>query len=182
MEQYPAHWKSTLMGVEFWKDAAIYEEEVAKKRQQALTPNLLNQSPVNMASGQAGTEQADTEKAPHLQDIPKRRRRLSTADLPTISSLRRHPSVRNTTARIKGLAHHVRTRSFSAATNLDRKLSIDTTSKVFDGPKSTTVHATEILSPPPITPLGSPTTSDLATPVKPILLFRGGTSWGSSLD
>jgi hypothetical protein len=33
MEEYPAHWKSTLMGVDFWKDAAAYEDEVAKTLQ-----------------------------------------------------------------------------------------------------------------------------------------------------
>ncbi|KAJ5313062.1 hypothetical protein PENANT_c018G02503 [Penicillium antarcticum] len=193
MEEYSAHWKNTLMGADFWKDAAIYEEEVAKKLQRgtaslvlisshlvacivqvlvpltspALTLNLHNQFPFNMGA----------EQGRRLQDIPKKRRRLSTADLLTISGLRRHPSVKGTTARIKGLARHVRTGSFKAASTLDLKLSIDTTSKVLDAPKSTTARAVEIVSPPPVTLLSSPTTLDLATPVKLILLFRGGPSW-----
>jgi hypothetical protein len=61
---------------------------------------------------------------------------------------------------------------------LDLKLSLDTTSKVVGDSKSTTVRAVEILSRSPITPIDSPITSGLATPVKPIQFFRGGPSWG----
>jgi hypothetical protein len=119
-----------------------------------------------------------TEQGPHLQDAPKKRRRLSTVELPTLSGLRRHPSVKGTTARIKDLARHVRTPSFIAPpSTLDLKLSLDTTSKVVGDSKSTTVRAVEILSSPPITPIDSPVTSGLATPVKPIQFFRSGPSW-----
>jgi hypothetical protein len=87
--------------------------------------------------------------------------------------------VKGTTARIKGLARHVRTPSFIApSSTLDLKLSLDTTTKVVGDSKSTTVRAVEILSRSPITPIDSPITSGLATPVKPIQFFRGGPSWG----
>ncbi|OGE49797.1 hypothetical protein PENARI_c019G02721 [Penicillium arizonense] len=169
MEEYPAHWKSTLMGVDFWKDAAAYEDEVAKTLQRALTLDLHTQFPFNMG----------TEQGPRLQDVPKIHRHLSAVELPTISGLRRRSSVKGTTARIKGLARHVRTPSFIAPpSTLDLKLSLDTTSKVVGDSKSTTVRAVEILSRSPITPIDSPITSGLATPVKPIQFFRGGPSWG----
>ncbi|KAJ6098538.1 hypothetical protein N7467_000073 [Penicillium canescens] len=170
MEEYPAHWKSTLMGVDFWKDAAAYEDEVAKTLQRALTLDLHTQFPFNMG----------TEQGPRLQDVPKIHRHLSAVELPTISGLRRRSSVKGTTARIKGLARHVRTPSFIAPpSTLDLKLSLDTTSKVVGDSKSTTVRAVEILSRSPITPIDSPITSGLATPIKPIQFFRGGPSWGS---
>ncbi|KAJ6071097.1 hypothetical protein N7499_009111 [Penicillium canescens] len=133
MEEYPAHWKSTLMGVDFWKDAAAYEDEVAK----TLQRDLHTQFPFNMG----------TEQGPHLQDVPKIQRHLSAVELPALSGLRRRSSVKGTTARIKGLARHVRTPSFIAPPSaLDLKLSLDTTSKVVSDSKSTTVRAVEILS------------------------------------
>ena len=133
----------------------------------ALTLNLHTQFPFNMG----------TEQGPRLQDAPKKRRRLSAVEIPTLSGLRRHPSVKGTTARIKDLARHVRTPFIVPPSTLDLKLSLDTTPKIVGDSGRTTVRAVEILSSPPITPIDSPITSGLATPVKPIQFFRGGQSW-----
>lgn len=34
MDDYPAHWRDTLMGWDFWKSTAAYEEELNQKQEQ----------------------------------------------------------------------------------------------------------------------------------------------------
>ncbi|KAJ6121300.1 hypothetical protein N7512_003765, partial [Penicillium capsulatum] len=85
MDEHPAHWSSTLMGWEFWKDATDYEEQLNKTLEVALDLNLHKRFPFNLIPEQ-------TSRPPDVPPTPKKRRRLSVSDI-SCSGLRRHGSI-----------------------------------------------------------------------------------------
>ncbi|KAJ6151712.1 hypothetical protein N7470_006840 [Penicillium chermesinum] len=102
-QQHLAHWEDTLMGREFWEDAATHEQRPALELQQNQEQGLHTQFPFNQAIEKDTV--ISTETVPE-EDEPtppaKHRRGVSIPDLPKLrvrTTLRRTSTVTATTSR-----------------------------------------------------------------------------------
>ncbi|KAJ5778732.1 hypothetical protein N7520_001978 [Penicillium odoratum] len=117
MDDHPEHWRHTLMGWDFWKDAAVYEEQCRdNKLHEERDPNLLKRFPFNLGpeQGPYAKEQEQVqdrnrdktpvdEPEPAPTPIPQRRRKLSMSDITGVSGLRHHRTVTAATSRLRDL-------------------------------------------------------------------------------
>jgi hypothetical protein len=69
MDGYPTHWRDTLMGWDFWKSTAVYEEELDQKQEQeqeqakSTHPSLLTDR-TNQLAVQSSTPASPSTWAP----------------------------------------------------------------------------------------------------------------------
>ncbi|KAJ5698080.1 hypothetical protein N7462_000085 [Penicillium macrosclerotiorum] len=179
MEKHPdSHWKASLMGWDFWKDATQYEEDLSKETDSALDLNLHKRFPFNL-----GVEETPT----------KRRRRLSMPDTKEPADIRRNASLTTGASRFRDLSRHARSPSplkmvasvFPVSAQTSAPVTPQTTrfgmrspSKHPEIPRSTTVEAAEIsASPSPSSRHVRIPSFDIATLAKPLINFRGGSAW-----
>ncbi|KAF3384919.1 hypothetical protein F1880_001778 [Penicillium rolfsii] len=187
MEEHPRHWRHTLMGYEFWRDAKQYEDKISQELDIALDLDLdlPKRFPFNL-----GPEETTA----------KRQRRLSSSDAGN-TGLQRHASLSTGVSRFR--AHERRKRSPSPrkmmAIAMNAFASRDTTPAMpcalrlgrsspckqpdLPLPPGVIIETREV-SPSPTPPLSrqpSPPVDDFATAANPFIGFRGGSTWSEML-
>lgn len=186
MDEYPAHWQNTLMGWDFWKDAAVYEEELSKKPEeeeeeegkfdpfiQPVYYLLLNTScstvkldvhkrfPFNLACKEGADE------------ITKKRRWLSLGDITRTTSLRFRPSLSAASTRIRDFGRRACSPSPAKPVSNSPRLLVHSP-KIHDL-KNACLDTVEVTS--PLSQVQESPTVDIATPENPLAAFHGGESW-----
>ncbi|GLA91489.1 hypothetical protein AtubIFM61612_003926 [Aspergillus tubingensis] len=174
MENYPDHWKATLLGEEFWKDAEAYNQPIHDRIEADQDKPLHERFPFNQ----------EHERNPHAPaassaNPDKRRSRrfsmndaaftgtpLATARVAELSRRPRSQSRTRSQSQVRGSSvassrssSLIRSALYRMA-NLMREESED----------ETEVGSVQLLS------------ADEATPEKPLLEFRGGETWERLTD
>ncbi|KAJ5893146.1 hypothetical protein N7504_009837 [Penicillium tannophilum] len=123
MDDHSAHWRCTLMGWDFWKDAEAYQERPSRPAlNEELDPNLHKRFPFNLgpeegpyAKEQEKAQDINREKSPleepETPPTPNRHRKLSMSDIKSISGLRRSKTMTAATSRLRDLGRRVRSPS-----------------------------------------------------------------------
>ncbi|KAJ6084622.1 hypothetical protein N7486_011422 [Penicillium sp. IBT 16267x] len=123
MDDHLEHWRCTLMGWEFWKDAEAYQERLSNPTpNEELNLSLHKRFPFNLgpeegphAKKQQKVQDRNTGKSPveepEATPTPKRRRNLSMSDIKGVSGLRRNKTVTAATSRLRDLGRRVRSPS-----------------------------------------------------------------------
>ncbi|KAL4994858.1 hypothetical protein BDV10DRAFT_197190 [Aspergillus recurvatus] len=132
IDNFPAHWKATLLGEAFWKDAENWNRETNDRIEAAHDQSLHTRFPFNI-----GPEQAQTQRAPSIvttaanevvEAVPQRRsRRFSMSDAlnqSVNSSTARSGSTVYPPSRILELGLGRRSRSRSRSNNRARSSSV----------------------------------------------------------
>ncbi|KAJ5929845.1 hypothetical protein N7454_006795 [Penicillium verhagenii] len=173
MDDHPEHWRLTLMGWDFWKDATLYEEQRNSELNKVLDLNLHKRFPFNLGPEQGSHIKEDElimqgrnrdesslgeSKASSTPDILKHRRKLSMSDTKavSVSSLRRHKTVTAATSRLRELGRRVRSpspsQSFPPWSPLGSRLSTLQSSPLkgkLPRPRQTTIEEIEVPASPP---------------------------------
>ncbi|KAA8645373.1 hypothetical protein EYZ11_000445 [Aspergillus tanneri] len=174
MEDYPAHWKSTLLGEEFWKDAEEFNKSISDSIDANPNPSLLTKFPFSI-----GTEHiTSSQSVDGASEKQQHRRRFSTSDalsLNPFSSRSSSPFPRPRAFDLSRRARsHSRSRSPSSATSTRRSSSILRSPFSMLGSKKTDEGVESAATAPPASPI---IPSDQATLAKPLMSFQGGTTW-----
>ncbi|KAJ5109486.1 hypothetical protein N7456_006161 [Penicillium angulare] len=122
MEEYPEHWKNTLMGWDFWKDAQEYQEHLESElnsRNEKIDTSLHKRFPFNLGRERGPRTKEDYEKQeksshiravnpPHNADtsistiLSRHHPKFTMPDTKGAPGLRRNKSVNTVTSRIRG--------------------------------------------------------------------------------
>ncbi|SPB46378.1 unnamed protein product [Aspergillus niger] len=174
MENYPDHWKATLLGEEFWKDAEAYNQPIHDRIEADKDKPLHERFPFNQEH-----ERNTHAPAANSADTDKRRsRRFSMNDAAFTGT----PLA---TARVAELSRRPRSQSRTRSQSLVRGPSVASSrssslirSALYrmanlmreESETETEVESVQLLS------------ADEATPEKPLLEFRGGETWERLTD
>ncbi|KAH8429077.1 uncharacterized protein LDX57_006747 [Aspergillus melleus] len=180
MDDYPAHWKATLMGEAFWKDAEEFNQPISDSIDANSHPPLLSRFPFNIGSEQPASSyhhhyphcQDPQQQSPQLAEQPeKRHRRFSTSDaLRSFAS--RASSPFPPTSRAFDLRRG-RSQTRPASPSRPRRSSsiLRSTFNMLSSKAPESVDA----SPEPRKSARIP--ANQATPIHPLEGFRGGETW-----
>ncbi|GKZ48284.1 hypothetical protein AbraIFM66951_012048 [Aspergillus brasiliensis] len=175
MENYPAHWKATLLGEEFWKDAEAYNQPIhdgieADKDKPLHERFPFNQEHERNPHAPAASSADTTEK--------RRSRRFSMSDAAFTGT----PLA---TARVAELSRRPRSQSRTRSQSLVRGSSITSSRSSSlirsalhkmanmmreESEADTEAESIQLFS------------ADEATPEKPLMEFRGGETWERLTD
>ncbi|PLB51584.1 hypothetical protein P170DRAFT_376142, partial [Aspergillus steynii IBT 23096] len=173
MEDYPAHWRATLMGEAFWKDAEEYNQPISDSIDAHSHPSLLSRFPFNIGSEQPSiSHHHHHNHQPQLQPQSsspddKRRRRFSTSDaLRSFASRASSPfpppnafDLRRGRSQSRALSPSKPRRSSSILRSTFNMLSGKMSEPADPETKRARIPANQ------------------ATPTHPLLNFRGGDTW-----
>ncbi|EYE94994.1 uncharacterized protein EURHEDRAFT_538313 [Aspergillus ruber CBS 135680] len=172
MEDHPDHWKSTLLGEGFWKDAEVFNQ-VVNDDIEAEQEQILDKFPFNLGPEQ-GPEDEYVQEQPQQQG--RRRRRFSMNDAFSLSSLNLSPSRLLGRRSRSSSRSHSPTRPPSVLSETHRtssrlRLAFTMSSNNNRKKRDDDADTDSIYS----IPLRGP--NDPGTPEKPLMFFRGGASW-----
>ncbi|KAL4919072.1 hypothetical protein BDW62DRAFT_210021 [Aspergillus aurantiobrunneus] len=190
IDDFPAHWKATLLGEEFWRDAEDWNRDTNARIEAG---NLHTRFPFNIGPEQTPrapsitTNAADSDDAAEAAIPEKINRRFSMSDALSVHSLTgRSGSVlfppsrvlergRNSRSQLRSNNHD---RSSSLATGIRRSNSmIRSTFNMLSRRKKIMDEEEEDEDEPVLKPIIPAFTQDQATPAKPLMEFRGGAHW-----
>ncbi|OJJ83991.1 uncharacterized protein ASPGLDRAFT_126845 [Aspergillus glaucus CBS 516.65] len=165
MEDHPDHWKSTLLGEDFWKDAEVFNQVV---NDDIEAEQILHKFPFNL-----GPEQGPAPRSPSRPG--RRRRRFSMNDAFSLSSLNLSPSrLLGRRSRSSSRSHSPtrppsvlsETRRTSSRLRFAFTMTSNNGKKRYDDADTDSIYSIPLRGP-----------NDPGTPEKPLMFFRGGASW-----
>ncbi|KAL5332295.1 hypothetical protein BJX70DRAFT_407821 [Aspergillus crustosus] len=199
ISDFPAHWKATLLGEDFWKDAEDWNRDTNARVEAAHDQSLHTRFPFNIGPEQTpprrapsiATTAADSEDLVGTVILEKRNRRFSMSDAlnlnsstPRSSSLfppnrvlelgRRSRSRSNSRVRSSSVTPDVRRSNSLIRSTLNR---MSGRKKVMDETEDEESEIEVSIREP--SPIIIPFTPDQATPATPIMEFRGGALWAA---
>ncbi|KAL4805301.1 hypothetical protein BDV18DRAFT_160962 [Aspergillus unguis] len=211
---YPGHWKATLLGEDFWKDAEVWNKNTNDEIEADHDQSLHTRFPFNIGPDEGPTQiqrvpsititaaDPDDEEvvsAPPALETGKRSRRFSMNDAFSLNSLAgRSNTSLFSGSRVLELGRHSRSRSRpnnsvrSSSITADFRRSNSMIRSTFNrfvkkkvvdevdeevekgGEEQDDGAAIETEDPIPVLPMYGP---DQATPMNPLIEFRGGVLW-----
>ncbi|KAL4882391.1 hypothetical protein BJY04DRAFT_217306 [Aspergillus karnatakaensis] len=202
IDDFPAHWKTTLLGEEFWKDAEDWNRETNARIDADHDRSLHTRFPFNIGPEQTPprapsiiTTAADSDSVIETiaEPVPpvKRSRRFSMSDALNLSPFTGRTSSLLPPNRVLDLSRgsrsrsNSRVRSSSVTPDIRRSNSlIRSTLNRMSGRRKvvdeTEDEESEIeVSTREPSPIIIPFTPDQATPANPLMEFRGGALWNA---
>ncbi|KAL4869604.1 hypothetical protein BDV12DRAFT_196233 [Aspergillus spectabilis] len=197
IDDFPAHWKATLLGEDFWKDAEDWNRDTNARIEADHDQSLHTRFPFNIGPEQTpprapsiittATDSADVAEAVVTE---KRSRRFSMSDALNSNSFtgrsslfppnrvlelgRRSRSRSNSRVRSCSMTSDIRRSNSLIRSTLNR---MSGRRKIMDEPED---EESELeLSTREPSPIIIPFTPDQATPANPLMEFRGGTLWAA---
>ncbi|KAK1144972.1 hypothetical protein N8T08_004687 [Aspergillus melleus] len=182
MEDYPAHWKATLMGEAFWKDAEEFNQPISDSIDANSHPPLLSRFPFNIGSEQSASSyhhhhhhcQDPQQQPPQPADQAqpeKRHRRFSTSDALRSFASRASSPFPPTSRAFDLRRGRSQTRPVSPSTPRRSNPILRSTFNMLSSKTPESVDA----SPEPRKRARIP--ANQATPTHPLESFRGGETW-----
>ncbi|KAL2864322.1 uncharacterized protein BJX67DRAFT_383796 [Aspergillus lucknowensis] len=189
IDDFPAHWKATLLGEEFWKDAEDWNKDTNAKIEAEHDQSLHTRFPFNIGPEQTPRAPAIIVTSPdsdavveeaEIATLEKRSRRFSMSDAFALNSF--------TGLSNSSLFHHSRSRSrsnnrgrsSSAKPEARRSNSlIRSTFNRMSGIRKELDEDEEEVELKLEEPLIPTFTPDQATPANPLMEFRGGALWAA---
>ncbi|KKK21639.1 hypothetical protein ARAM_005243 [Aspergillus rambellii] len=193
IDAYPAHWKATLLGEEFWKDAEDFNQAVNDQIEEAHDQLLHTRFPFNIGTEQASRAPSSPASTVNPEKMPeKRSRRFSMSDASNLSSFTERNPLQMAPNRILEMTKspfpfpfprsrsrsRSRTRSSSIISETPRRSSslLRSTLNMISGKKK---EDPELEAATTTSILIMPLSPDQATLQNPLVEFRGGPTWAS---
>ncbi|KAF4266169.1 hypothetical protein KXV68_008835 [Aspergillus fumigatus] len=171
-EDFPSHWKATLLGEAFWKDAERFNQpindSIEANRSSALHLQLsfpFNLTPARRPPIEDVAKEVEVEK--------KQRRRFSMSDVLNLNSFSNARSSFSQ-SRFFDLGKSSRSRSQSRSPTRAPSISSETRRRRFRNPfnMASSKRNEKIES-----VLATPIPQEPGTPARPLIYFRGGATW-----
>ncbi|KAL3457926.1 hypothetical protein BJX64DRAFT_280254 [Aspergillus heterothallicus] len=191
INDFPAHWKATLLGEDFWKDAEDWNKDTNAQIEAGNfdflehEQNLHTRFPFNIGAEQVPrapsivTTAADSDDAGETATTEKRNRRFSMSDALGLgrfpSSNSRSRSRSNNRGRSSSVTPDVR-RSNSLLRSTFNRMSLRMREKNEEEEEEEGGEDFPLEEPVVVIPTFSP---DQATPTNPLMEFRGGALWAA---
>ncbi|CEL06621.1 hypothetical protein ASPCAL09793 [Aspergillus calidoustus] len=195
IDDFPEHWKATLLGEVFWKDAEDWNKDTNAKIEAEHEQSLHTRFPFNIGAEQVprapsiNTSAVDSDEAVEATAVEKRSRRFSMSDALSLNlfsssrslELGRHCRSRsrsNNRGRSSSVTPDVR-RSDSLIRSTFNRMSLRMREKSEEEEEEAKEEEEELMQleePVVAIPIFSP---DQATPANPLMEFRGGALWAA---
>ncbi|RHZ53728.1 uncharacterized protein CDV56_104570 [Aspergillus thermomutatus] len=168
IEDFPSHWKTTLLGEAFWRDAERFNQPINDSIEANRGSTLHLKFPFNLTPA----------KLPHIEDVAKevevgkkQRRRFSMSDALSLNSFSSNALSSLSQSRLFSKRSRSQSRSPTRAPSISsetrRRRFLRTPFNMASSRRNEKIESV----------LATPTPQEPGTPARPLMYFRGGATW-----